>query len=83
MFQENKNKKISKKNFKKLINYLFIYFFQKILFFIFYFFQKKFNPPLPRRSRRARRLRCGGKGIGTQQSHQPNLIFFKKFLETF
>jgi hypothetical protein len=41
--------------------------------------QKNFNPPLPRRSCRARRLLCGGKGIGTQQSHQPNLYFILFF----
>jgi hypothetical protein len=37
-------------------------------FILFYFIQKKFNPPLPRR------LLCGGGGIGTRQSLQPTHV---------
>jgi hypothetical protein len=50
----------------------FIFYF--LFLFIFKKFQKNFNPPLPRRSRRARQLLRGGEGIGTQQSHQPTHV---------
>jgi hypothetical protein len=35
---------------------------------------KKFQSPLPQRSRCARRLLRGGRGIGTRQSHQPTHV---------